>query len=402
MTEIVNRPSIGEWFGLRRDNFVLKPKENHDDRKFYASRPGSVNIQSQITGLEVRLEAKLSPKRLYWGPYGSGKTHTLYKVLEALKSLGLDIHVAFVECPALKKTSTFTELYNRAMNHIGMEFVISLLKDVMNSTVKEVGFAEAEIVQRKIMEIMGDEDLGRATYSFVTAGPQFDPMILWRWITASDISTAERDKMRVTDDLRAADPERLANILITLGRLLREHKNKTLVLVFDELDRTKDIGSLDAQVTFSTAFTRLTDPSQDFVAVFLAASASRIQELPEIISQPVQNRLGKKDIVVIPSMTSDDVEPFIKDIIAYLASDKLDISKRIKEAKTETEETIEKEVYPFTKEAIDEIKSACGQIITPRDITRFMSDGASFAKLRGKQIITKKDVASVSGIEGAT
>jgi len=397
LAEESKRVSVKEWFGLKRDNFVLKPKENVEDRKFYASRPNSVNIQSQITGLEVRLESKLSPKRLYWGPYGSGKTHTLYKVLEALTALGLDIHVAFVECPALKKTSTFTELYNRAMNEIGMDFVISLLKDVMNATVKQVGFAEAEIVQRKIMEIMDDEDLGRATYSFVTAGPQFDPMVLWRWITASDISNAERDKLRVTSDLRAADPERLTNILITLGRLLREHKNKTLVLVFDELDRTKDIGSLDAQVTFSTAFTRLTDPAQDYVAAFLAASASRIQELPEIISAPVQNRLGKRDIVVIPSMTSEDVEPFIKDILDYLRDLNADVDKLVEQAKAETEEEIEKEFYPFTKEAIGEIKSACGQIITPRDITRFMSDAASYAKLRGKHVITKKDVASVSG-----
>lgn len=396
MAEESRRVTLKEWFGLKRDNFVLKPKEIAEDRKLYANRPNSVNIQNQVTSLEVRLESKLSPKRLYWGPYGGGKTHTLYKILDALAELGLDNQVAFIECPAMKKTSTFAELYTRVMNELGMELVLSLLKDVMNATVKQVGFVEAEIVQKKIMDAMQDEDLGRATYSFVTAGPQFDPMVLWRWLTASDISTAERDKLRVTSEI-GADPERLARILITLGRLLREHRNKTLVLVFDELDRTKDIGSLDAQVTFSTAFTRLTDPAQDHVSVFLAASASRIQEFPDIITEPVKNRLGKRDIVDIPGMTSEDVNSFIRDIIAYFIDPNVNVDELIAVAKTETDEQIAKDFYPFTKEAVDEIKAACEQIITPREITRFMSDASSYAKIRGKHIVTKKDVASISG-----
>ena len=390
------KAALKEWFGLRRDNFILNPKEKPEDRKFYARRPNSMNVQSQITGLEVDLEAKLSPKKLYWGPYGSGKTHTLYKVLEALTELGLDIQIAFVECPALKKTSTFRELYNRTMNEIGMDATLSILRDVMNVTVKEVGFADPELVQKEIMEIMRDEDLGRATYQFVTSGTRFEPMMLWRWLTASGISTKERDELRVTSDLKDADPERLANILISIARLVRKHKDRTLVLVFDELDRARDLGSVDAIGTFSTAFTRLCEPAQAYCAVFLSGSASRMEDIPDIISAPVRSRLGR-NIVEIPAMTSDDVEPFIKDLVQYIREPKADVDGLIEKAKGETEEEIVKDFYPFTMEAIEEIKAACGHIITPRDICMFMSKAASFAKIRKKHIVTKKDVSSIAG-----
>src|SRR5438445_1218589 len=134
---------MSEWFGLRRPNFVLDPRGNPEDRKFYAKRPGSLDIQRQITSLELDLVASLSPKKLYYGPYGSGKTHTLYKVLYELEQR-LPIHVAFVECPTLKKNSTFLELYSKTFEALGMDFVTSLLSDAMSQVVKDHSFLEVE------------------------------------------------------------------------------------------------------------------------------------------------------------------------------------------------------------------------------------------------------------------
>lgn len=369
---------------------MLDPRTTPEDRRFYARRPNSLDIQRQITSLELDLEASLSPKKIYYGPYGSGKTHTLYKVLYELEQR-LPIHVAFVECPVLRKNSTFLELYAKTLEVLGMEFVTSLLNEAMNRAVKEVPFMD---VEKNLIQMAGDEDLGRATYQYITQ--RLDPMKIWRWITSSGISARERDDLRVRDDLSSADPTRLVTILLTLGRLLRKLKGLSLVLVFDELDRTRPLG-IEGAVTFSTAFTRLTEPAQTDAAVFFSLSASRIDELPDILTEPVRSRMGRQNIVEIPPMASDDVRPFAEGIIGYVKEAKFDAKKAADEYHNEADgESLSKELYPFTSDAIEAIKAACGQIIVPREICFLLGRAAAYSKIRGKHVVTRKDVDSAT------
>ena len=125
--------------------------------------------------------------------------------------------------------------------------------------------------------------------------------------------------MRVRDDLVSVDPTRSVGILMTIGRLFRLLQEKTLVLVFDELDRTKNL-NVEASMTFSTAFTRLTEPGQTDLSVFFSLSAARLDELPDMLTEPVRNRIGRENIIEIPGMTQDDVTPFITDLVRYVRS----------------------------------------------------------------------------------
>ncbi len=208
--------SISEWFGLREDNYILKPKENPEDASFYADRSCSLDIDEQITSLEIDLGARLAPKKLYWGPYGGGKTHTLYKILNEIGDR-LDIHSVFVECPTLKSSSTFTILYEKTMNQLGMDFVLNLLRDAVNDVARKVGVTNPEEAVKMLSRALGNEDLGRAVYQLTQPPSSFDPMWLWRWLTASGISAKDKVELRVTSDLKTADPEKLANILNLKG-----------------------------------------------------------------------------------------------------------------------------------------------------------------------------------------
>lgn len=384
--------SIAEWFGLREDNYILNPKERPEDAAFYARRSVSLDIDEQIGRLEVDLGAKLAPKKVFWGPYGGGKTHTLYNMLKALGDR-LDIHTVFVECPNLKSTSTFTVLYEKTMNQMGMDFVLSLFREALNDVARKTGFSNPEDSVKKLSLLLGDEDLGRAVYQLTQPTSSFDPMWLWRWLTASGISPKDKVELRVTSDLKTADPEKLANILLTIGKLLSKFKNETLVLVFDELDRAKPLGQ-DPIGTFSTAFTTLTDLNQTDVAVLLATSAVRIADVPGIISAPVKSRIGTDDLKEIPNMVTDDVEPFIKDLIVYNRPKDLKLERFIQKAKTQTNnEKVTADLYPFTEEAIEAIKVKLGRDIVPRNICRIMSRSASYAKNKmGLNIITKKAI----------
>jgi len=383
--------SISEWFGLRRDNYILNPRDCPEDASFYAKRTCSLDIDEQITSLEVDLGAKLAPKKLYWGPYGGGKTHTLFKVLKELGDR-VDIHPVFVECPYLKGTSTFTVLYEKTMNQLGMDFVLNLFRESLNHVARKTGITNPEEAVKMLSSLLGEEDLGRAVYQLTQPSSSFDPMWLWRWLTASGISAKDRVELRVTADLKTADPEKLANILLTIGRLLNEFKNETLVLVFDELDRAKAL-SRDSIGTFSTAFTTLTDPSQTYVSVFLATSANRIADVPGIISEAVRSRLTRENVKEIPPMVSEDVEPFIKDIIGYNRPNGLKLDSLLQKARSQTKEQVVEDLYPFTKDALDAIKVKLEKSIVPREICLIMSRAASYAKnIMKLSTITKKAI----------
>ena len=383
--------SIQEWFGLNRDNYLLNPREFPEDASFYARRIRSLDIEEQISRLEIDIEAKLTPKKIYWGPYGGGKTHTLYKILHELGNR-LDIYSVFVECPTLKSSSTFATLYEKTLNHMGMDFVIDLLRAALNDVARKTGLNNPEEAVKKLCALLEDDDLGRAVYQLTQPSTYFDPMVLWRWLTASGISSKDKNTLRVTSDLKTADPERLARILLTIGKLLTLYKNETLVLVYDELDRASILAK-DPIVTFSTAFTTLTDLNQTNVSVFLATSANRINDVPGVITAPVRSRIGTDDLKEIPPMVTDDIEPFVKDLITHNRKKEITIDNFVRKAKTQTKETVEPDLYPFTKEAIDAIKIKLGRNMYPREITRIMSRSASYAKNKmSLNIITTKAV----------
>jgi len=255
--------------------------------------------------------------------------------------------------------------------------------------IQNVGILQPGKAEKELNKVLGYEYLARASYTILTAGAEFNPLTMWRWLKAEEVSHSERESLRVSAELKT-DPEVLADILILFGRFMQERKNKTLVLVFDELDRIHD-ASVDAKETFKAAFTKLTEPGQSYVSVFLCASAESSASVPDLISEAVEDRL-KGDISEIPTMTTNDVLPFITDLVGYIRDPVNDIKKLMKEAAEETDETLNEDIYPFTQEAIDAIVAACGDKKTPRAITKFMSKGVGRAVVRKKHIVSSKEI----------
>src|ERR1700682_5951967 len=96
--------TIGGRYGLKRDNFILDPIK---DYKCFAR--DDINTHEIAEALDVDVLTGLAPKRLVWGPYGAGKTHTLMRTMEELGKLA-KIHYVRVECPDLGKRSRFHDL----------------------------------------------------------------------------------------------------------------------------------------------------------------------------------------------------------------------------------------------------------------------------------------------------
>ena len=103
---VTSHDSIEKRFGLIKPNFIVDPDAESD---FYAYR-SDIDIATLVEGLQEDLVTGLAPKRLVWGPFGGGKTHTLHKIMRELEKI-TDIHAVHVDCPDLTRRATFLDLY---------------------------------------------------------------------------------------------------------------------------------------------------------------------------------------------------------------------------------------------------------------------------------------------------
>jgi len=374
--------TIGQRYGLQRENFILDPLK---DTLCFARKDIDTRVIAE--SLDIDLVTKLAPKRLVWGPYGGGKTHTLMRTMQELQQL-TPIHPVRIECPDLSKKSRFHDLYREGiMRGLGQDFVIGLIEE----TVHSVGMARREVLVGKLKEKFGDEEIAKAALRIID--PNFDQLRLWRWISGVAMSRTDLDDLGQSQDLTQTEAARLAEIICLFGRLLRETRHQTLVLVLDEMERLKSIGP-ETIPTFETGFTRLVDPNQTSVSVLIGASAALESEMVDVFrtNGPVVSRLGADAQISIEALDEKDVNDFIKGVIAYVRDSTVDLDHLISEAKRTTDESIDPDFFPFTENAIDALKSHLTQIMTPREITMKMTRVLGRAHRANKPVITSESV----------
>lgn len=373
--------SVADRFGMRRDNFILDPIA---DTECFAR--DDIPILAIAEGLDVDVVTGLAPKRLVKGPYGAGKTHTLMRTMDELAKL-TKIHWVRVECPDLAKRSKFHDLYREGiMRAMGQDFVLGLMEDV----IRTVGFKKPEELRAELKIWFQDEEIARAAEQLFN--PNFERLKLWRWLSGVGLSRTDLDLLGQTQDLTETEAARLADVLVMLGRLLRKIRGETLVLILDEMERLKSIGT-ETITTFMSGFTRLVDPNQTSICILIGASAALESEMVDIFSgaSPVTSRLGKDAMIDIPTLHDPDVDRFIERITAYVRKPDFDVDAAVAVAQKETKEKVQKEFYPFTREAIDALKSKT-QLLTPREITLQMTRALGRAHRQARPVITSDSV----------
>lgn len=370
--------SLERAFALSRPNFILDPES---DWECFARR--DINVGAIVEGLRIDLVTRVAPKRLLWGPYGGGKTHTLYRTLHELGKL-TTIHPVRVECPDLSKRSTFNELYrDGVMPVFGEESVVGLLE----RAIEQVPVARRDEYLRRLREFLGDEPLAKAVAQLMN--PNFERLRLWAWISGIPLSRGELNDLGQTQDLSSGEPARLADMIVLIGKVMKKVDGKTLVLCLDEMERVRAVSS-DLITTFVTGFTRLMDPNQRDVAVLLGCSASLFDEMPDIFARngPVVSRLGAQATIEIPHIPDPDVDGFIRQVIGYVRDNNAELNALISNAKGSHKENLDQEFFPFTTEAIQAMKSRLSRDMTPREITIAMTQAAGRAYLMGRPCVT--------------
>lgn len=331
--------SIETRYGLTKPNFIVDPDTESD---FYAYR-SDIDILAQVESLREDLVTGLAPKRLVWGPYGGGKTHTLHKIMHELEKI-TEIHAVHVDCPDLTRRATFLDLYRDGIvRAIGQDFVLNLF----DKTLKNVGMALRDELLKKLRDALGDEELSKAVIRLVDPG--FSQLKLWAFVSGVSMNRNDLADLGQTQDLTVAESSRLAEMLILLGKLTRDNLKKTLVLILDEMDRLEGVGA-ETIITFETGFRRLVDPNQKSAAVLIGSSAATLDQMPLIFSGTgaVMSRLTADAVVEIRTLQAPDVDRFIKDIIKRFRNRESDINCLVDRAKNSTAETIKNEFFPFS------------------------------------------------------
>jgi hypothetical protein len=370
--------SLERAFGLARPNFILDPAS---DWECFARK--DINVGAIVEGLQIDLVTRLAPKRLLWGPYGGGKTHTLYRTLNELAKL-TPIYPVRVECPDLAKRSVFNDLYRDGiMPVLGEETVIGLFE----RAIEKVPVARRDEYLRRLREFLGDEPLSKAVAQLMN--PNFERLRLWAWLSGVGLSRGELNDLGQTQDLASAEPARLAEMVILIGRVMKRVDNKTIVLCLDEMERMRAVGP-DAIATFVTGFTRLMDPNQRDVAVLLGCSAALFDEMPDIFARngPVVSRLGSQATIEVPHIPDPDVDGFIRQVIGFVRDQGAPIKDLVTTAQPSTTEHLETDFFPFTTEALQAMKSRLSRDMTPREITISMTQAAGRTHLMSRPCIT--------------
>jgi Cdc6-like AAA superfamily ATPase len=373
--------NIMNHFGLRRRNFILDPHDEADST-FWAER-AQPNRTRIVEELQIDLEAGLAPKRLFWGPYGGGKTHTLENLTRSLEKM-TDIYSVYVESPTMEKKSTFLVLYRSGiMKSIGQDLTLSIFNKIVDMSVGEGGRSE---VLEKLKRTIGDEELSMAVLRFLD--PQFDPLLFWSWFSGASVPRGQLSILNQTNDLTEAEPAYLATLLVILARLYRLTHNKLLVLILDELEHLQEIG-VDGSATFQTAFIRLTDPNQNDLGVLMAYSADVWDRLPDMFRGPVQSRLGTEAYIEIPSLVPKEAETFMRLIIQYVRDPSANVADLAAKARQATREKVIDDIFPFSQEAFEKLLSQVpSQFFTPREIMHRMTRAVSRAFITKRLIVT--------------
>ena len=375
--------SIETRFGLIKPNFIVNPDVESD---FYAYR-SDIDITALVEGLQEDLVTGLAPKRLVWGPFGGGKTHTLHKIMRELENI-TDIHAVHVDCPDLTRRATFLDLYRDGIvRTIGQDFVLGLFE----STLQNVGMALHQELLNRLKNALADEELSKAVVRLIDPG--FNQLKLWAYVSGVSLNRGDLADLSQTQDLTVAESSRLAEMLILFGKLTKANHNKTLVLILDEMDRLQGVGA-ETIITFETGFRRLIDPNQKDVAILIGHSATAMVDMPELFRErgAVMSRLTDDAVVEIRTLQAPDVDQFIADIIERFRDPSADIDDLVDKANESTPETITTKFFPLSDEAIEALKGRLTGAMTPREITLNMTRLLGRAHLQNRKVITSEIV----------
>ena len=382
--------NLKEWFSLKdRESFTIDPKINPTDARFYFGR--EVIRDQLIQQLKRAFLAPGVPKMLVYGPFGSGKTQTLFHIGYILKhkkpsTCEYNIHSVHFDLE-MRSKSNFRDWHLQLMEALGKEQVGIWLRKI-----SEVG-ANFELELKEIFK--HDYNLIEAAKGLTRGDLSF---IAWRWFCGQSLSSKELESLRVTRNLGDIGVGDMINMLEGLGRLAEKNGEK-LVFLVDEAEQFKNVGGgekgRDAMESLHDYLRKLAEASNSTVGFVIAGTAVTLDDMPEwYYRADIITRIGHDNIIEIPHLPAvNDVENFVKEMLnEFIEKEKA--KEKIEHFGISTNE----DIYPFDEQSFEllaEYATQDPEKALPRNIIRAINECAITAWDKGQYII---DTAVVNEI----
>ncbi len=330
-----------DWFCLNdRLNFTIDPQINPADARFYFGRDDiKKRLQRQLRRSFI---APGVPKIMVWGPYGSGKTQTLFYLEHHLKT---DTPSS---CPGVPRTHYVTvEMRSKSTaSHLHMQLMEVLGKETVAGWVRRL-FEKVSSLNAALQEMVEDPNIALALKELRASGES--TFVAWRWLTGQSLRTSELSSLSLTRNLGEVGAGDLVNVLVAIGNLAGEVGEK-LIFLLDEVEELQNVRTGDASESIHQYFRRLAEPANASVGFLVGFKADVLDDAPEMLRRgDVQGRIGTSNYIDIPPLPAvSNVKTFVSELLQNLI-DQEQASARISEQGLD----VDLGVYPFEHSAFE-------------------------------------------------
>lgn len=356
-----------KWFCLKdRLNFTIDPQINPADARFYFGRDDiKTRLQRQLRRAFI---APGVPKIMVWGPYGSGKTQTLFYLEHYLKT---DTPGSCHGVPHTLYTTVETRS-NSTASHLHMQLMETLGKETVAGWVRQL-FDQVSNLDAALEKLTDDLNIALALKELRAAGDS--TFIAWRWLTGQSLKTSELSGLSLTRNLGQVGAGDLVNAVVAVGNLASRVGEK-LIFLLDELEELQNVRAGDAAESIHQYFRRLAEPANASVGFLIGFRADVFDDAPQVLQRgDIMGRVGTSNYVDIPPLPAvSDVKTFVSELLKNLI-DQEQAQARISEHGLDTDLGI----YPFERSAFELLADFATQDISrslPRNIINAINECA--------------------------
>lgn len=376
-----------KWFCLKdRLNFTIDAQINPDDARFYFGRDDiKTRLQRQLRRAFI---APGVPKLMVWGPYGSGKTQTLFYLEHYLKT-----HTPS-SCKGVPHTlyAIIETRSNSTASHFHMQLMEALGKETVAAWVSTL-FNAVQDLDQALLGLAGDPNIALALKEQRASGDS--SFVAWRWLTGQSLRANELASLSLTRNLGQVGAGDLVKVLVAVGNLA-DQIGKKLIFLLDEVEELRNVRRGDAAESIHQYFRRLGEPANFSVGFLAGITANVFDEAPEMLKRgDVMGRIGTSNYVDIPPLPAvSDVQTFISELLLNLI-DLKQAQVSIGEHNLDTEPGI----YPFERSAFELLADYATQEPTkalPRHIINAINECAIQAWDEEKRLIGEGVVNNVA------
>jgi hypothetical protein len=280
------------------------------------------------------------PKIFLTGPYGSGKTHTLFHIKHFLTGQGPHpVEVIYFDIGPMKAKTHYSHLHRSFLDRLSRDRVKQLV-DIFVS--RNVG----PDLEATLKQYFPTADVANAMRGLSFGSTQSLPA--WKWLVGENLSDDQQQMLSLTKNL--TEPGELIEVLFSVGKLMKSVDNRKIIYLVDETEELGRVTNADASASFEWALRQLADNDNKNIGFVFAARATGGEELPFILnSEAIKSRIGENSIIDIPHFGGvQDVKGFVMDLLANLI-DGEQAGDKIHRAGLDTKV----EFFPFSESSLD-------------------------------------------------